>query len=137
MDTSTIITLCVFGVFLIAAILCFVFKKNFSSYNKLINPILKTLMEVLKAVNAMVPSNEILKTITFVISTAIDAAGHAEQLWLQGEIDKNNRPAAAQEYIITALTAAKIELTSSLSTIISGAIALTCYLMPHYSNKEE
>lgn len=137
MDTSTIITLCTFGVFLIAAILCFVFKKNFSSYNELINPILKTLMEVLKAVNAMVPSNEVLKTIILVISTAIDAAGHAEQLWLQGEIDKNNRPAAAQEYITAALTAAKIELTSSLSTIISGAIALTCYLMPHYSNKEE
>lgn len=137
MDTTTIIILCVFGVFLITVAACVILKKDFLTYNKLLTPILTTLINVLKAVNAILPNNEVLRIITIVISTAIDAAGHAENLWLTGQIDKDARPAAAEEYIKTALKAAGIELTNSLSTIISGAIALTCYLMPHYSNKEE
>ena len=37
----------------------------------------------------------------------------------------------SQEYITTILTKAGIEFTENINSIISGVIALTCYLMPH------
>ena len=49
------------------------------------------------------------------------------------------RPQYAQEYIEIILERANIKVTDNITTILSGVIALTCYLMPHYSeeNKEE
>ena len=80
-----------------------------------------------------------IKTITAIVSAGIEATGYAENLWLQGEIDKTMRPQYAQEYIEIILERANIKVTDNITTILSGVIALTCYLMPHYSeeNKEE
>jgi hypothetical protein len=72
-----------------------------------------------------------------VISGAIDAAGYAEKLWLDGEIDKEKRPQYAQEHIERMLAALSIDITPEIQSVIQGAIALTCYLMPHHSKTEE
>ena len=42
----------------------------------------------------------------------------------------------AEEYIKKVLSSASIEVTSDINAIIQGAISLTCYLMPHYEEKE-
>ena len=121
----------------VAMIVLFFLKKDYMKYSKLATPILKTLTAVLKAVGNIFPNSKVLGTISTVISAGVEAAGYAENLWLQGEIDKTKRPQHAQQYIQMLLEKAGIEITSSIETIISGVFAITCYLMPHYSNSEE
>lgn len=129
---------------IVAGILCLVgiaiayfCKKDYLKYSKLLSPILTALLSVLKAVGGILPNNQVITAMIKVIASAIEAAGYAENLWLQGEIDKAMRPKYAQEYIRMILESAGIEITDNIQTIISGVIALTCYLMPHYENKEE
>ena len=123
---------------LIVIILCYVFNKNYIHYSNLILPIIKSLLSVLKAVGAIPGLDKTtLNTIISVLSSAIEAAGYAETLWLQGEIEKSERMQHANQYIVMLLTSAGIDITDNIRTIINGAIALTCFLMPHYSNKEE
>ena len=93
--------------------------------------------KVLHAVGAVVKDNSTLAIMSSVISGAIDAAGYAEKLWLDGEIDKEKRPQYAQEHIERMLSALKIDITPEIQSVIQGAIALTCYLMPHHSKTEE
>lgn len=123
---------------LIAIIVCYIFNKNYIHYSNLILPIIKSLLSVLKAVGAIPGLDKTaLNTIISVFSSAIEAAGYAETLWLQGEIEKSARAQHANQYILLLLTSAGIDITDNIRTIINGAIALTCFLMPHYSNKEE
>lgn len=136
MEHSQIIMLVIGALLLIAIILSYLFKKDYIKYSKLVTPILKALLSVMKAVGGIIPDNGVLKILATVISSAIEAAGYAENLWLQGEINKTMRPQYAQEYIEILLERAGIEVTNSIETIISGTIALTCYLMPHYSTQE-
>ena len=114
-------------------------KKDYIKYSRLITPILNALNGVLKAVGTVFPGSKVVADIVAVISAGIEAAGYAENLWLQGEIDKTMRPQYAQQYIQILLEKAGIEVTDSINTIISGAIAIACYLMPHYTenNQEE
>ena len=43
----------------------------------------------------------------------------------------------AQEHIERMLAALSIDITPEIQSVIQGAIALTCYLMPHHSKTEE
>ena len=68
---------------LIVIILCYVFNKNYIHYSNLILPIIKSLLSVLKAVGAIPGLDKTaLNTIISVFSSAIEAAGYAETLWL-------------------------------------------------------
>lgn len=126
------------GVALLVIILaCYANGKNYLEFHNLINPILTSLVAVLNAAGTIVKDNSTFSIMASVISGAIDAAGYAEDLWLKGEIDKEKRPEFAQEYIEKLLSALGIEITDNIQTIIQGAIALTCFLMPHHDNKEE
>lgn len=137
MELYQIILLTVGLTLFAAMIVLFFFKKDYMKYSKLVTPILKALTAVLNSVGNIFPNNTVLKTIATILSASVEAAGYAENLWLQGEIDKTKRPQYAQQYIQILLEKAGIEITSNIETIISGAFAITCYLMPHYSNSEE
>lgn len=139
MELNQIITLVAGAIILLLIGIAYFTNKNFLQYSNLIKPILSSLVGVLKAVGNVFPTNATIQTITAIISAGIEATGYAENLWLQGEIDKTMRPQYAQEYIEIILERANIKVTDNITTILSGVIALTCYLMPHYSeeNKEE
>ena len=137
MEVSQIIALIIGALLLIGIVLAAIFKKDYLKFSTLAIPVLTALCGVLKAVGNIFPNSGTISTIVLVISTAIEAAGHAENLWLQGEIDKGMRPQLAQSYIQNILTCAGIEITDNIKSIISGVIAATCYLMPHYTNNEE
>lgn len=132
------IVLLVIGILLLALIgVAYFTKKDYLKYSQLISPILVALTNVLKAVGNIFPANKILAEVTTIFTAGIEAAGYAENLWLQGEIDKNLRPQYAQQYIKILLEKAGIEVTDNINAIITGAIAITCYLMPHYTEKNE
>ena len=139
MELSQVVLLVSGLVFLGLIVTAVLLKKDYLKYSKLITPVLTALNNVLKAVGNIFPSNATITSIVAIISAGIEAAGYAENLWLQGEIDKTMRPQYAQQYIQILLERAGITITNSISTIIAGVIAVTCYLMPHYSeqNTEE
>ena len=136
MEMEQITILCAGAVLLVLMIVAFFLKKDYLKYSNLITPVLASLSSVLKAVGNIFPSNKTIASIVSVISAGIEAAGYAENLWLQGEIDKTMRPQYAQQYIQILLERAGIEVTSNINTIIAGVIAVTCYLMPHYSDEK-
>ena len=139
MNIEQITLLCFGAVLLILTVVAVLLKKDYLKYSRMVTPILTALNGVLKAVGNIIPSNKTIVSIVAIISAGIEAAGYAENLWLQGEIDKTMRPQYAQQYIKILLERAGIQTNESINTIISGVIAVTCYLMPHYSeeNKEE
>lgn len=137
MELYQIILLVAGAILLILIGLSYLSKKNYLKYSNLITPVLNALNGVLVAVGNIFPDNNVIKTVTTVVSASIEAAGYAENLWLQGEIDKNMRERYAAQYINTLLERAGINVTDSINTIISGIIAMTCYLMPHYSQDEQ
>ena len=137
MELSNIIFLVISLLLLIGIGLAYYFKKDYLTYSKLITPILVSLLEVLKAVGGLFPHESVLNTLIIVISSAIKAAGNAEDLWLKGELDKDKRPDHAANYIYEALKNANIAITDNILAIINGIVAITCYLMPHYEKEEE
>ena len=137
MELYQIVLLIVGALLLILIGLAYLYKKNYLKYSKLITPILDALNKVLKAVGNIFPASKMLNTIKTIIVASIEAAGYAENLWLQGEIDKSMRPKYAAEYVNILLERAGIKITNNITIIIDGIIALTCYLMPHYSSQEE
>lgn len=139
MELNQIILLSVGALLLVLMAIAYFTKKDYLKYSRLFTPVLTALTNVLKAVGNIFPGTKVITDIVAVISAGIEAAGYAENLWLQGEIDKTMRPQYAQQYICILLEKAGIEVTDNINTIISGVIAVTCYLMPHYSeeNKKE
>lgn len=130
------IVLLVIGILLLALIgVAYFTKKDYLKYSQLISPILVALTNVLKAVGNIFPTNKILAEVTTIFSAGIEAAGYAENLWLQGEIDKAMRPKYAEQYILILLEKAGITIDDSINAIVTGAIAVTCYLMPHYTEE--
>ena len=91
MDFTTGSFVLVGAALLIVILACYAKGKNYLQFSNLINPILTSLSAVLHAVGAVVKDNSALAIMSSVVSGAIDAAGYAEKLWLDGEIDKEKR----------------------------------------------
>lgn len=121
----------------VLVIVAFLKKKDYGKYSQYITPVLKALDAVMAAVGDIFPESAALKTISTVISASIQAAGYAEELWLQDEINKTERPQHAQEYVVKLLTEAGIEVNANINAMIAGIIAIACYLMPHYDEEGE
>lgn len=135
MGPTEITFLTIGAILLIGMIICYIIRKDYFKYSKLLIPILKALLTVLKTVGGFTGGSPTLTIAAQVVSVAIEAAGEAEKLWLAGQLDKAARPAYAQEYIVNLLSKANIEITENIQGIIQGAISLTCFLMPHYSEE--
>ena len=136
MELYNIIFLVVAALLLCGIVICYFLRKDYFKYSQLAIPVLNTLLNVLRAVGGLTKSNPAINSAITVTTAAIEAAGLAEQLWLAGEIDKTKRPEYAQNYIKDTLEKAGIVISDNLNIIIKGAIALTCYIMPHYEEKE-
>lgn len=138
MELHEIIYLVVSILLLCGIVVCSFLRKDYFKYSQLAIPVMKALLNVLETVGGLVKTNPAIGPAITVTKAAIEAAGLAEQLWLNGEIDKDKRPEYAQDYIHEVLNKANIIINDNINIIIKGVIALTCYLMPHYEeNKEE
>ena len=92
MDFTTGSFVLVGAALLIVILACYAKGKDYLQFSNLINPILTSLSAVLHAVGAVVKDNSTLSIMSSVISGAIDAAGYAEKLWLDGEIVGTHKP---------------------------------------------
>lgn len=138
MDVSTINYPALIGglIALAAIIVAMLLKANLTKYTGIISPILNALKAALDAVNGVMPNNEVVTTMIKVCQIAIDATGNAEELWIEGSIEKADRPKIAKDYIDKMLAEANITMTPVLESIINCAITLTCYFMPHNRDEE-
>lgn len=138
MDVSTINYPALIGglIALAAIIVAMLLKANLTKYTGIISPILNALKAALDAVNGAMPNNEVVATMIKVCQIAIDATSNAEELWIEGSIEKADRPQIAKEYIDNMLAESNITMTPVLESIINCAITLTCYFMPHNRDEE-
>ena len=138
MDVSTINYPALIGglIALAAIIVAMLLKANLTKYTGIISPILNALKAALDAVNGAMPNNEVVTTMVKVCQIAIDATSNAEELWIEGSIEKADRPKIAKDYIDKMLADANITMTPVLESIINCAITLTCYFMPHNRDEE-
>lgn len=138
MDVSTINYPALIGglIALAAIIVAMLLKANLTKYTGIISPILNALKAALDAVDGVMPNNEVVTTMIKVCQIAIDATSNAEELWIEGSIEKADRPQIAKNYIDKMLADANITMTPVLESIINCAITLTCYFMPHNRDEE-
>lgn len=121
---------------LVAVIVAVCLKVNLTEYTGVVSPILNALKSALNAVNGVMPNNEVISVMVRVCQIAIDATSHAEELWIEGKIEKVERSQIAKNYIDDMLEDANITMTPVLESIINCAITLTCYFMPHNRDEE-
>ena len=121
---------------LVAVIVAVCLKVNLTEYTGVVSPILNALKSALNAVNGVMPNNEVSSVMVRVCQIAIDATSHAEELWIEGQIEKAERSQIAKDYIDNMLKDSNITMTPILESIINCAITLTCYLMPHNRDEE-
>lgn len=121
---------------LVAVIIAAYLQTNLTKYTDVISPILNALKSALNAVNGVMPNNEVISVMVRVCQIAIDATSHAEELWIEGQIEKAERPQIAKDYIDNMLKDSNITMTPVLESIINCAITLTCYFMPHNRDEE-
>ena len=84
---------------LAAVIIAVCLKVNLTEYTGVISPILNALKSALNAVNGVMPNNEVISVMVRVCQIAIDATSHAEELWIEGQIEKAERSQIAKDYI--------------------------------------
>ena len=121
---------------LVAVIVAVCLKVNLTEYTGVVSPILNALKSALNAVNGVMPNNEVISVMVRVCQIAIDATSHAEELWIEGQIEKAERSQIAKDYIDNMLKDSNIIMTPVLESIINCAITLTCYFMPHNRDEE-
>ena len=121
---------------LVAVIIAVCLKVNLTEYTGVVSPILNALKAALDAVNGVMPNNEVISVMVRVCQIAIDATSHAEELWIDGKIEKAERSQIAKDYIDNMLKDSNITMTPVLESIINCAITLTCYFMPHNRDEE-
>ena len=121
---------------LVAVIIAVCLKVNLTEYTGVVSPILNALKSALNAVNGVMPNNEVISVMVRVCQIAIDATSHAEELWIEGQIEKAERSQIAKDYIDNMLKDSNITMTPILESIINCAITLTCYFMPHNRDEE-
>ena len=121
---------------LVAVIVAVCLKVNLTEYTGVVSPILNALKSALNAVNGVMPNNEVISVMVRVCQIAIDATSHAEELWIEGQIEKAERSQIAKDYIDNMLKDSNITMTPILESIINCAITLTCYFMPHNRDEE-
>ena len=125
------------GIVALAAVIVAVcLKVNLTEYTGVVSPILNALKSALNAVNGVMPNNEVISVMVRVCQIAIDATSHAEELWIEGQIEKAERSQIAKDYIDNMLEDSNITMTPVLESIINCAITLTCYFMPHNRDEE-
>lgn len=93
-------------------------------------PVAVALGATLKAVAGALPSED-LKLVINVLEAACNGAKVAEDLWLMGQLPKEERNEYAQLVVAKVLKDAGIQVTEQIQMIIDGGIEMMCLLMPH------
>lgn len=136
MDTMSYVYLGIGGVLLIGIIVALFLNKDYLKYSGICKTVLNAVKLLLGAAGQIGLDKNAVEIATKIVQAAIEGAVEAENLWKQGQLDKEKRNEYAQTYIETTLAKAGINLNEQAHLIVNGVITLVCYLLPHNTQPE-
>lgn len=136
MDTMSYVYLGIGGVLLIGIIVALFLNKDYLKYSGICKTVLNAVKLLLGAAGQIGLDKNVVETATKIVQAAIEGTVEAENLWKQGQLDKEKRNEYAQTYIETTLAKAGINLNEQAHLIVNGVITLVCYLLPHNTQPE-
>lgn len=131
MDTMSYVYLGIGGVLLIGIIVALFLNKDYLKYSGICKTVLNAVKLLLGAAGQIGLDKNAVEIATKIVQAAIEGTVEAENLWKQGQLDKEKRNEYAQTYIETTLAKAGINLNEQAHLIVNGVITLVCYLLPH------
>ena len=136
MDTMSYVYLGIGGVLLIGIIVALFLNKDYLKYSGICKTVLNAVKLLLGAAGQIGLNKNAVEIATKIVQAAIEGTVEAENLWKQGQLDKEKRNEYAQTYIETTLAKAGIDLNEQAHLIVNGVITLVCYLLPHNTQPE-
>ena len=136
MDTMSYVYLGIGGVLLIGIIVALFLNKDYLKYSGICKIVLNAVKLLLGAAGQIGLDKNAVEIATKIVQAAIEGTVEAENLWKQGQLDKEKRNEYAQTYIETTLAKAGINLNEQAHLIVNGVITLVCYLLPHNTQPE-
>mgnify|MGYP007066972446 FL=1 len=136
MDTMSYVYLGIGGVLLIGIIVALFLNKDYLKYSGICKTVLNAIKLLLGAAGQIGLDKNAVEIATKIVQAAIEGTVEAENLWKQGQLDKEKRNEYAQTYIETTLAKAGINLNEQAHLIVNGVITLVCYLLPHNTQPE-
>lgn len=136
MDTMSYVYLGIGGVLLIGIIVALFLNKDYLKYSGICKTVLNAAKLLLGAAGQIGLDKNAVEIATKIVQAAIEGTVEAENLWKQGQLDKEKRNEYAQTYIETTLAKAGIDLNEQAHLIVNGVITLVCYLLPHNTQPE-
>lgn len=136
MDTMSYVYLGIGGVLLIGIIVALFLNKDYLKYSGICKTVLNAIKLLLGAAGQIGLDKNAVEIATKIVQAAIEGTVEAENLWKQGQLDKEKRDEYAQTYIETTLAKAGINLNEQTHLIVNGVITLVCYLLPHNTQPE-
>ena len=136
MDTMSYVYLGIGGVLLIGIIVALFLNKDYLKYSGICKTVLNAVKLLLGAAGQIGLDKNAVEIATKIVQAAIEGTVEAENLWKQGQLDKEKRNEYAQTYIETTLAKAGINLNEQAHLIVNGVITLVCYLLPHNPQPE-
>ena len=136
MDTMSYVYLGIGGVLLIGIIVALFLNKDYLKYSGICKTVLNAVKLLLGAAGQIGLDKNAVEIATKIVQAAIEGTVEAENLWKQGQLDKEKRNEYAQTYIETTLAKAGINLNEQAHLIVNGVITLVCYLLPHTTQPE-
>ncbi len=136
MDTMSYVYLGIGGVLLIGIIVALFLNKDYLKYSGICKTVLNAVKLLLGAAGQIGLDKNAVEIATKIVQAAIEGTVEAENLWKQGQLDKEKRNEYAQTYIETTLAKAGINLNEQAHLIVNGVITLVCYLLPHNTQPE-
>lgn len=136
MDTMSYVYLGIGGVLLIGIIVALFLNKDYLKYSGICKTVLNAVKLLLGAAGQIGLDKNAVEIATKIVQAAIEGTVEAENLWKQGQLDKEKRSEYAQTYIETTLAKAGIDLNEQAHLIVNGVITLVCYLLPHNTQPE-
>lgn len=136
MDTMSYVYLGIGGVLLIGIIVALFLNKDYLKYSGICKTVLNAVKLLLGAAGQIGLDKNAVEIATKIVQAAIEGTVEAENLWKQGQLDKEKRNEYAQIYIETTLAKAGIDLNEQAHLIVNGVITLVCYLLPHNTQPE-
>lgn len=136
MDTMSYVYLGIGGVLLIGIVVALFLNKDYLKYSGICKTVLNAVKLLLGAAGQIGLDKNAVEVATKIVQAAIEGTVEAENLWKQGQLDKEKRNEYAQTYIETTLAKAGIDLNEQAHLIVNGVITLVCYLLPHNTQPE-
>lgn len=136
MDTMSYVYLGIGGMLLIGIIVALFLNKDYLKYSGICKTVLNAIKLLLGAAGQIGLDKNAVEIATKIVQAAIEGTVEAENLWKQGQLDKEKRNEYAQTYIETTLAKAGINLNEQAHLIVNGVITLVCYLLPHNTQPE-